>query len=68
MFEVCVVRVCVMLQVCKNFVMGIRDRKWTQDRIDFGGIEPLSWRCYDLSGELLMRVLEPDDFMPGVRT
>lgn len=39
----------------------------TEDRVDFNVMEPLSWQRYGFSGEVPMSVLEPEDFMPGVR-
>ena len=32
-----------------------------------GGVRPLSWRPHGFSGVALIRVLEHEDFMPGVR-
>ena len=38
----------------------------TEDRVDLG-YGAVSWQHYGLGGEVLMSVLEPEDFMPGVR-
>jgi hypothetical protein len=43
-----------------------KSRMKTEDRVDLG-YGAVSWQHYGLGGEVLMSVLEPDDFMPGVR-
>ncbi|KAF2632271.1 hypothetical protein BU25DRAFT_146090 [Macroventuria anomochaeta] len=61
------VMVCVVCAYTKVRGGYQRSQMRTEDRADSGGRGALSWRRYGFSGEVLMSVLDPEDFMPGVR-
>lgn len=60
----CDLRGVVRMQKPRNGYQ--RSQMKMEDRVDLGDMGPWSWQHYGLAGELLMSVLEPEDFMPGV--